>query len=422
MPEFFLIKLKMAQNHPSFSGELIIVEKPYATVLYSKFYPTHCLTCFKRLGKTIKDCPGCDQAKFCSVDCQDANRTHWAECGQLDLLQDEELGRMALMVYRILITAGLDKLMEVSKGQKSKNPTYDSEDYCSVFDQVTNEEFREPGDLFKRNFMAFYLVNRLRIIGFLPDQKPFFQPENSEAVTLIGLAIRHLQSCSCNAYEIGEMRHGRSGDENLQLGGAVYATVSLSNHHCVANTARNNVLNHCVVRAAKTILPGDEISDNYGHYYQVKSRTDRQADLKLQYFFLCDCQACRHDWPAYRQLPADPVLVCASCKAEVKKPNKTKKCSKCRKEVKVGKLLRVLSTFHESVTQALSDINDANVDQHLAKFTEILSLIEPNVQHPSKHFVICQQVISQCFAIKSNFSVADWNTMLTLKFILMDNG
>ena len=92
--------------------------------------------------------------------------------------------------------------------------------------------------MFKRCFMAFYIIDQLRIAGFLPHKENFFGTD--ETLTLVNLSLRHLQSCSCNAYEIGEMVevNGRL-DENLQLGGAIYPTVSLSNHHCNANTVRN---------------------------------------------------------------------------------------------------------------------------------------------------------------------------------------
>lgn len=75
---------------------------------------------------------------------------------------------------------------------------------------VTNEGSREAGELFKRCFVAFFLVDHLRAGGFWDNSPPechsppdFFQRE--EVLSVVELALRHLQSCSCNAYEIGEM-------------------------------------------------------------------------------------------------------------------------------------------------------------------------------------------------------------------------
>ena len=73
---------------------------------------------------------------------------------------------------------------------------------------MTNEGSREAGELFKRCFVAFFLVAHLRAGGFWDnspecDSPDFFQRE--EVLSVVELALRHLQSCSCNAYEIGEM-------------------------------------------------------------------------------------------------------------------------------------------------------------------------------------------------------------------------
>ena len=57
--------------------------------------------------------------------------------------------------------------------------------------------------------------------------------------------------------------------QNCDLGGAVYPTVSLSNHGCVANTMRHNEASVCIIRAVSTIGKGEEITDNYGHFFQV---------------------------------------------------------------------------------------------------------------------------------------------------------
>lgn len=59
---------------------------------------------------------------------------------------------------------------------------------------------------------------------------------------------------SCNAYEISEMVcESESVWQNAELGGAVYPTVSLTNHSCCPNTLRYNEGHVCVVRATNTI-------------------------------------------------------------------------------------------------------------------------------------------------------------------------
>ena len=112
--------------------------------------------------------------------------------------------------------------------------------------QVTHEDERDPGEVFKRACIGLYLTHHLNLAGFFPSsyttEQPLFDVSNHEVVTIVTLIVRHLQSCSCNAYEIDELVHDsarQSPDQVLQLGGAVFPTVSLSNHSCVPNTTRS---------------------------------------------------------------------------------------------------------------------------------------------------------------------------------------
>ena len=43
------------------SGDVLIVEKPYATVLYPQYYATHCMQCFKRINENRQSCSGCQE-------------------------------------------------------------------------------------------------------------------------------------------------------------------------------------------------------------------------------------------------------------------------------------------------------------------------------------------------------------------------
>ena len=44
-----------------FSGEVLIVEEPYATVLYPQFYASHCMQCFTRIIEDPQSCSGCQE-------------------------------------------------------------------------------------------------------------------------------------------------------------------------------------------------------------------------------------------------------------------------------------------------------------------------------------------------------------------------
>ena len=260
--------------------------------------------------------------------------------------------------------------------------------------------------------VSLFLVHHLHhFTGYFGQDEiskaDFFSIGNKNMITVVTLALRHLQSCSCNAYEIGEMVRHKQGDlyridENLQLGGAVYSNISLSNHSCTNNTIRNNVGFNGVMRASKTIQNGEEISDNYGYYFQINSTVERRSVLKTNYHFDCMCTACRDNWPGYRDLTFGNIqYMCLGCKSDVKKASE-KKCSKCKKELKLAKLIRLISSFNENVGKVLPRLCKENANANLTHFSNILREMEGRVKHPCKEFILCQQLISQCYCLMSN--------------------
>jgi hypothetical protein len=87
------------------------------------------------------------------------------------------------------------------------------------------------GYVFKIIIVAFYLTHHLRCVNFFGDAKagdaklgdavigidndilggegvvgdPFFSKSNTPFVTIVASILRHVQSCSCNGYEISEL-------------------------------------------------------------------------------------------------------------------------------------------------------------------------------------------------------------------------
>ena len=93
---------------------------------------------------------------------------------------------------------------------------------------------------------------------------------------------------------------------------------SLSNHSCCANTSRTNYGRYGVVQATKTIFPNEKVYDNYGHFYHTDPKEQRQQVLAAQYFFSCNCQACKDDWPTYRDLSRrEAEFLCYYCKYRI---------------------------------------------------------------------------------------------------------
>ena len=86
-------------------------------------------------------------------------------------------------------------------------------------------------------------------------------------------------------------------------------------------------------------------------------------------------------------------------------PLKAKKCLKCKKELKLSKLSKLMGTMFEDARKVLDEMNQDNVNKHLGHYLSLLSLMETSVQLPSAELIVCQQVVSQCFAVKGNYHV-----------------
>ena len=87
---------------------------------------------------------------------------HWAECGLLNLLQDDDIGQLALMVYRILVRAGLPTLLQVSNGdinEITKSAIYDTDDYKPVYLQGDHKCYFRKKNRIK---LGFQIITRFK--------------------------------------------------------------------------------------------------------------------------------------------------------------------------------------------------------------------------------------------------------------------
>ena len=83
-------------------GEVLVVDTPYITSLFSPYNLSHCSQCFKRVTEESRvPSPYSDKVVYCSSECQQRNLpSHQYECGVLDIIDSPEIGRMATLAYR----------------------------------------------------------------------------------------------------------------------------------------------------------------------------------------------------------------------------------------------------------------------------------------------------------------------------------
>ncbi|PSN48982.1 hypothetical protein C0J52_03858 [Blattella germanica] len=338
---------------------------------------------------------------FCSESCRDAAwlEYHHLECSVLDhILKSTELSKMAWLVYRTVVKALISNTDFTSVTSSSSTPQpFRSDDYVTVWGQVTHAISRTPADVLKRTASAIFLASLLRHVT----------PQEIDLVTTSALMLHHLQSCSCNAYQITEQVVPDSDvrkSVEVEIGGAVYPTVSLCNHSCNPNVARHSTGYKAVVRAIRNIKKGDEILDNYGSHFLSDPVDERQKVLNSQYFFTCSCEACSNKWPTVDNLnSSESYYKCVHCSSVIGNSlNGLKSCPNCKKKFdfhKIGKRLEFLSREY---AKALENLLQRKLNPCLKTCVEYCELLDSVTAHPNKQFVSCQQAITLCWSLMGN--------------------
>ncbi|KDR23054.1 SET and MYND domain-containing protein 4-like isoform X2 [Zootermopsis nevadensis] len=321
-------------------GDVLVVEKPFASVLLPDCYWTHCYNCLQP-SQSLLPCYHCSTVMYCSEKCRTSSwdNSHYIDCPMLDILQKLKIGNMSFLALRIvilvckcqdiqsLITSLEDegKCIDRNRGFNN-NGTYSSSDYSAIYWLVGNTEKREVGDLFRRAVTAACILNCLETMTDLFSVDTSSSPPDITNYKLLvgGLLLRHLQNLPCNAHEVSglvrsETRTLKDGVpvwKSVEVGAAAHAVLSLLNHSCDPNVVRHSYQGDtAVLRAIRPIAKGEQVLDNYGYHYALHDRTERKSHLETQYHFTCMCVACTEDWPSYNLLPnINPIYLCARCR------------------------------------------------------------------------------------------------------------
>jgi hypothetical protein len=249
---------------PVQTGDTLLVEEPFASVLYPDKLGTNCTTCFAKL-RAVVPCPDCAGVGFCSTGCRDIALAsfHRVECRYADLVQGLGCSALAGLALRVISLHPLEYFKRLrhhlNADTTSVSPGHKLP-YVALYNMVGLNEQRWTEDLFNRSLMAVGLLKILKAAGyFLHESVPDVYTDDE--IFIGSLLLHHLNVLQFNAHEIYEFCRGDRGRlkpcKNNLIGLGVYPRASYFNHSCHPGTARINIGNKLVVKALHPIQKGD---------------------------------------------------------------------------------------------------------------------------------------------------------------------
>ena len=404
---------------PIRTGDVLIVEKPYASVLFSDYYGSHCYRCMARVVAPVP-CAQCSTVVFCGSDCRDAawDEYHRFECRYHALLHLSwcgHIGHLALRLVHVMGPARLAAFLAERDGQ-TPPPTLKAglgedgrytNNYLSLSCLTTNHEKRAPQGLFDFAVIAVFLAKILRGSGALEDCG---MSDDGDAMAAVqGALLHHLQIIQCNAFCVTELQLA-SDFENprpAEIGNGIYATSALLNHSCDAGVDTAFYGDTVVFRAVRPARVGDAVDVSYGPTFSNAKQRENKISLRFQYSFDCRCEACRGKWPVWADISSNvPTFICTECRSTLRmsdlKEGSYVTCRKCKQCVNVCEVVRCLDASHGDYAAAMADAVNGNVDEALPVLVRHLELMLSCLRHPWRDLVSCQEAVKQCYRLLAN--------------------
>ncbi|XP_052891914.1 SET and MYND domain-containing protein 4-like [Anopheles moucheti] len=311
------------------AGDVVIIEKPFATMLHEDFRYLRCANCHDSNLLTLIPCEGCSFTMYCSEECLSKahQQYHRYECGILhELWQIAGDTRFGMAGLRTVATAialfdhDLDAMKEhLDRLDESKVNAFTmdwttatpKDVYNTVHVLSTNQALRSRKELCLHVFIAS-IIHQLMLER--TELGAMCATSAEKTRLLFDLILRHWQvaqvnsisltSLDSNSFEITLKRHGR----------ALWPLLSMLNHSCVPNVFRIALEDgRCAVIAINPIAAGEQLFDSYDLNANECRRTSaRLYCMKRTYHFICRCDACELDLDDYSCLKEEDENISSS--------------------------------------------------------------------------------------------------------------
>uniref|UniRef100_A0A182IZ54 Protein-lysine N-methyltransferase SMYD4 n=1 Tax=Anopheles atroparvus TaxID=41427 RepID=A0A182IZ54_ANOAO len=305
------------------AGDVVIMEKPFCTLLLDVYRYTRCDFCHHERPFNLIPCEGCTVAMYCSGECmkQAFVRYHRYECSVIrDMWRIfTKIPVMALRTVTSAIASFNHDLYAMQKHlddlDESKIDAFSMDwrkatprdIYNTVHVLITNKEKRDPKDLAHRSFFSLIIYDLLiqrSELGLACDK------DQGISAFLMELILKHLQTTPMNMHSQYFMEYQPKEEvyEIMNYASACFPLLSMINHSCAPNLTRVTLRDgRCAVVISRPIPKGGQLYDNYGQHHCLMPVRERRTKLLTQYKFICNCEACVNNYPLYSELPCIDV-------------------------------------------------------------------------------------------------------------------
>ena len=220
--------------------------------------------------------------------------------------------------------------------------------------------------------------------------------------------VHHMQIIQCNAYGIVESDSPSVGfrmKEAVYTGLGLYATMGLINHSCDPVLDISFKGSTAIYRSYKNVKVGGQITVDYGPIFYLQEKEERQVHLKANYYFYCQCDPCKFNWPTWDHIESKvPKLKCPLCDAsfpsDVSISNNIK-CTNCARSIDLLKFLCELGKSHKSYAVAMHQAKNGHFKDALPVLMKHLTLMQEVIALPWREFITCQSAIDQCYRMEA---------------------
>lgn len=270
-------------------GEILVQDVPYFALCLKNQLLFSCSNCLSRAAN-LYPCDYCCFSLYCSDDCKSSawKSYHSIECSLMASLIDLNFTKLELLGLRTVIKARSDHedwhalLQTIEDAESGVNTEhhgqvningqwiYDSKYYPSIHTLESNIDKRSVSDIFQKSVTAAVFLHLLKNkTGFLKAESGLHIAKIRHVVS--GLLLLHIMTSPTNMHGISSNIENQNGDfvDEVSLGSAPYAFLSLLNHSCAPNVVRFSKLgtSNTMLFALRPIKKGMQLFDNYGYVF-----------------------------------------------------------------------------------------------------------------------------------------------------------